>query len=140
MADELLAGIGSETAVLGAEELREAIKVTLDKLGPKERVLIVPPVRPSFTSNAPVGSCSPAPDPACSRCRTSRGRTPRRASSPNSCTSTMATRSRTSCLRSAPTYGGALSAQLRSARALSLARAVPVALAELSRRGPRRTR
>ena len=49
--DELLAGIGSETSILGAQELREAVKLTLDKLGPRERVLIVPPVRAatSFT-------------------------------------------------------------------------------------------
>ena len=44
MADELLAGVGGETAVLGVAELREAIKTTLDKLGPRERVLIIPPV------------------------------------------------------------------------------------------------
>jgi len=50
--DELLAGIGSETSILGAQkELCEAVKLTLDKLGPRERVLIVPPVRAatSFT-------------------------------------------------------------------------------------------
>ena len=45
MADELLAGVGGETAILGVAELREAIKTTLDKLGPRERVLIIPPVR-----------------------------------------------------------------------------------------------
>ena len=46
--DELLAGIGSETSILGAQELREAVKLTLDKLGPRERVLIVPPVHAAF--------------------------------------------------------------------------------------------
>ena len=43
--DELLCGIGGETTVLGAQELREAVKLALDKLGPKEKVLIIPPVR-----------------------------------------------------------------------------------------------
>jgi nickel-dependent lactate racemase len=42
-ADELLCGIGGESTVLGAQELREAVKVALDKLGPKEKVLIIPP-------------------------------------------------------------------------------------------------
>ena len=46
MADELLAGVGGETAILGVAELREAIKTTLDKLGPRERVLIIPPCEP----------------------------------------------------------------------------------------------
>ena len=31
MADELLCGVGGETACLGVAELREAIKTTLDK-------------------------------------------------------------------------------------------------------------
>jgi hypothetical protein len=51
-ADELLCGIGGESTVLGAQELREAVKVTLDKLGPKEKVLIIPPVRDGCRSNA----------------------------------------------------------------------------------------
>ena len=46
--DELLAGIGGETTILGAQELREAVKLTLDKLGPKEKVLIIPPVRTDY--------------------------------------------------------------------------------------------
>ena len=50
MADELLAGVGGETAILGVAELREAIKTTLDKLGPRERVLIIPPVRAADSS------------------------------------------------------------------------------------------
>ena len=49
MADELLA-VGGETAILGVAELREAIKTTLDKLGPRERVLIIPPVRAADSS------------------------------------------------------------------------------------------
>jgi hypothetical protein len=50
--DELLCGIGGESTVLGAQELREAVKVALDKLGPKEKVLIIPPVRDGCRSNA----------------------------------------------------------------------------------------
>ena len=57
MADELLAGVGGETAILGVAELREAIKTTLDKLGPRERVLIIPPV------GAADSSCHPPPHP-----------------------------------------------------------------------------
>jgi hypothetical protein len=79
MADELLAGIGSETAVLGAQELREAIKLTLDKLGPKERVLIVPPVRRvalhfAHTAGEHDVPCSSdaALRPCCSRCLAAR--------------------------------------------------------------------
>ena len=43
--DELLFGAGSETTDLQEHELRAALKATLDKLGPRERVLILPPVR-----------------------------------------------------------------------------------------------
>jgi len=41
--DELLFGAGSETTDLQEHELRTALKATLDKLGPRERVLILPP-------------------------------------------------------------------------------------------------
>jgi hypothetical protein len=58
MADELLAGIGSETAVLGAQELREAIKLTLDKLGPKERVLSESRESPDRLLGAVTAHCS----------------------------------------------------------------------------------
>jgi hypothetical protein len=51
--DELLCGIGGETTVLGAQELREAVKIALDKLGPKEKVLIVPPVSTCVLATAP---------------------------------------------------------------------------------------
>lgn len=54
--DELLCGIGSETTILGAQELREAVKLSLDKLGPKEKVLIIPPVRTTAWATAPVAS------------------------------------------------------------------------------------
>ena len=42
--DELLYGIGSATADLDVNQLRLAVNATLDKLGPRERVLILPPV------------------------------------------------------------------------------------------------
>ena len=54
--DELLCGIGSETTILGAQELREAVKLSLDKLGPKEKVLIIPPVRTTVWATAPAAS------------------------------------------------------------------------------------
>ena len=47
-----LAGACDRHRCLGAQELREAVKVTLDKLGPKEKVLIIPPVRDGCRSNA----------------------------------------------------------------------------------------
>lgn len=102
--DELLCGIGSETTILGAQELREAVKLSLDKLGPKEKVLIIPPVRRLRGRQPPsLPSRYSASERLC-LFRTSRGRTPRRVSSPSWCTSTMATRSRTFCQRLARTY------------------------------------
>ena len=80
MADELLAGVGGETAILGVAELREAIKTTLDKLGPRERVLIIPPVG-AADSSTPSRPTPPPPllSGAPRRCvrRTLRGRTHR---------------------------------------------------------------
>jgi hypothetical protein len=52
-ATELIFGAGSETMDLddGTGKLRDAVFATLKKLGPRERVLILPPVRcPIFRS------------------------------------------------------------------------------------------
>eukprot|EP01048_Picozoa_sp_COSAG05_P015776 COSAG05_NODE_1943_length_3799_cov_21.288649_4_plen_150_part_00 len=46
--DELLVGLGSETTDLQEHQLRSAVKTTLDRLGPRERVLILPPVSVSL--------------------------------------------------------------------------------------------
>jgi hypothetical protein len=75
--DALLAGIGSETADLDVVALRAAVKETLDKLGPRERVLIVPPVRSHRDS---VGCKWHPSHPTRALRRTSRGPTRRPAS------------------------------------------------------------
>jgi hypothetical protein len=41
--DPLLFGAGTETTNMSVAELRAAVKTTLDQLGPRERVLVIPP-------------------------------------------------------------------------------------------------
>ena len=127
--DELLYGRGDTETDLGVEDLRAAVKEALDKLGKRERVLIVPPVRPRRPPLPHAAFLGPAMRRILPRglhrlrggglthelmdvlkhrvlcvvcgARTSRGRTPRPASSQSLSTTTTARRSKTSCPPSA---------------------------------------
>ena len=69
--DELLCGIGSETSSLDVPALRAAVQTTLDGLGPRERVLIVPPVRVCNACMVSDRACNCAADRGCAHGRTS---------------------------------------------------------------------